>query len=370
MNVSPESNEPSLSSAVREAKETALEQVSAAWQMQVDRVRSQLEAGWREQLQQVLADRFADIETALAQAFEQAVEAKTREASERASVEGKASARGELTAQINHVARGLRQAENREVWIRTLLEATADFCGRAALFAITGKKTARFEGGLSIGDEGGSEFNLGDAPAFLNAVESKDTVVAMATRRELSAPLFQALGLPDGPPRKVYLLPLVLHGEAAGLLYVEAADDGTLDVPALELLATLAVHSMEIEVTPAPAWGKGLVGITGATPPKPAAPVPVLPKEQQEVHLRAQRFARTKVAELLLYKVSQVKRGRADRNLYGTLREEIDAARKIYQQDFFGGGGPMADYLHMELVGQLAGNDPAALGPGYPGPLG
>lgn len=370
MNSSPESNEPSLSSAIREAKETALEQVSAAWQMQVDRVRSQLESGWREQLQQVLAERFADIETALTQAFEQAVEAKSQQQRERAGVEGRSSARRDLTAQLNHVSRGLKRAENREVWIRTLLEATADFCGRAALFAITGKKTARFEGGLDIEYEGGSEFNLADAPGLLNAVDSKETVVAMATRRELSVPLFQALGLTDGPARKVYLLPMALHGETAGLLYVEAAEDGTLDVPALELLATLAIHSMEVEVTPAPTWGKGLVGITGTAPPKPAAAMPVLPKEQQEVHLRAQRFARTKVAELLLYKVAQVKRGRADRNLYGTLKEEIDAARKAYRQDFFTGNAPMADYLHMELVGQLAGNDTAALGPGYPGPMG
>ena len=41
-----------------------------------------------------------------------------------------------------------------------------------------------------------------------------------------------------------------------------------------------------------------------------------LSREDQELHLKAQRFARVQVAEMRLYKSDAVKEGRASRELY------------------------------------------------------
>lgn len=79
----------------------------------------------------------------------------------------------------------------------------------------------------------------------------------------------------------------------------------------------------------------------------------------------AQRFARVKIAEIQLYQAAAVKNGRASRDLYGSLRTEIDTARAAFREKFNG----TADYLHEELVRVLANGDAALLGPGYPGAL-
>ncbi len=85
--------------------------------------------------------------------------------------------------------------------------------------------------------------------------------------------------------------------------------------------------------------------------------------------LSAQRFAKVKIAEIQLYQAPAVKAGRASRDLYGSLRPHIDAARQAFQQRFLTPGHEIADYLHSELVRTLANDDVSLLGPGYPGPL-
>jgi hypothetical protein len=90
----------------------------------------------------------------------------------------------------------------------------------------------------------------------------------------------------------------------------------------------------------------------------------------QDLPLRAQRFARVKVAEIQLYDATAVKRGRAARDLYGTLKPQIDAAREAFRERFLMAGQHVADYLHTELVRTLANDDAELLGPSYPGALG
>ena len=86
-------------------------------------------------------------------------------------------------------------------------------------------------------------------------------------------------------------------------------------------------------------------------------------------HSRALRFARVKVAEIQLYQASQVKSGRAARDLYGALRPHIDAARGAFRENYLLPLGGVPDYLHQELVKTLAKEDAVLLGPSYPGPL-
>jgi hypothetical protein len=94
-----------------------------------------------------------------------------------------------------------------------------------------------------------------------------------------------------------------------------------------------------------------------------------LSAHDQQIHLRAQRFARVRVAGIRLQDGSAVQLGRARRDLYGALQGPIDAAREIYRKDFFATCTSMVDYLHLELVRTLANDDAELLGKHYPGPM-
>jgi hypothetical protein len=94
-----------------------------------------------------------------------------------------------------------------------------------------------------------------------------------------------------------------------------------------------------------------------------------LSPQEQEVHLRAQRFARVQVAELRLYQSERVRQSRRDGNIYGVFRTEIDQAREEFRTQFVETCPSMLDYYHMELVRILANENEKVLGPDYPGPL-
>jgi hypothetical protein len=93
------------------------------------------------------------------------------------------------------------------------------------------------------------------------------------------------------------------------------------------------------------------------------------PVSEEETSLRAQRFARVRVAEIQLYHAAAMKSGRAAGNLYGALKAQIDSARDAYRENFVTPMNGTADYLHTEFVRTLANHDAALLGPEYPGPL-
>ena len=94
-----------------------------------------------------------------------------------------------------------------------------------------------------------------------------------------------------------------------------------------------------------------------------------LNREEQDLHLKAQRFARVQVAEMRLYKAQAVRNGRSSRDLYASLKVEIDSGRDAFRRQFVDKSKTMVDYFHLELVRTLANDDVALLGPEYPGPL-
>ena len=152
-------------------------------------------------------------------------------------------------------------------------------------------------------------------------------------------------------------------------LYAEP-NEQSVDVGALELLAGLAAASIDAtETVELETPASDLIRIAGASS-SPAGPTwTELPSPEQELHLRAQRFARTRVAEMLLHKARQVRAGRGTNNLYGILKEEIEAGREAFRREFIETCPSMVDYLHLELQRTLAKDDAGALGPDYPGPL-
>jgi hypothetical protein len=287
---------------------------------------------------QLLEHRISEISTELELLFEGACDHARREQAE----------------QLNQAVRRLCIAPDPGELCATLEDAAARLASGTILF--------RVAEGTATSDR--IEVPLGDAPALAAAAESQDPLIAAATPGEVSAPLVELLG--HTPDMRVSILPVVAGEKVAALVYCW----GTVQVAALELLAQVASAVWSAIPVPPPR----LVSIAMAADPppvqaKPAAAWQELPPAEQQIHLRAQRFARVQAAEMRLYHAEVVQVARGRRNLYEALRQPIDDARQAFRTRFFAGCPSMVDYLHLELTRTLANDDPDLLGSTYPGPL-
>lgn len=355
--------------ALEALRVTTRDQLQAAWQLKVDRLQRELARGWAEDISRVLEERFEE----LARFLEERVE---RLAAERVADGWQAAARGgkqanrRLTERLNQAGRRLRQAADVEEWTRVLLEVAGDFSPFALLFRITGD-VLRLQ--RAPGDRLPEQFadvppvELATAPAFRTLLECRDTVIALASGEEISPSLAARLQPSVG---RVALVPITLRGRVVAALFA-AAEEEASDLNALELVAGLASAALETRPPAPDGTPGGLVLIAGLSRPGslPLPPWSKLSREDQEFHLKAQRFARVCVAELRLYEAEAVKTGRAARDLYLRLKSKIDAGRDAFRRHFMDVCPSMVDYLHLELVRTLANDDETLLGTDYPGPL-
>jgi hypothetical protein len=277
--------------------------------------------------------------------------------------EARDGARRELADQLNQAVRRIRQAADLDELGATLLDAAGAFSSGAAWFHISAE-AAKGEGIRGVPEEEAEAFHaleipLSSAAALAGAVESRDPVIAATTPREVSEDLAKLLGHP--PDGRVSIFPVVVRDRVAALLYAW----GSVQGPAVELLTQVVAAAWAAMSEPA---APELVTIEPA-PPQPGSAWDRLPAEEQQIHLRAQRFARVRVAEMRLFHADAVQAGRAGRNLYGALRKSIDVAREAFRLSFFAPCSSMVDYLHLELVRTLANDDPDLLGNNYPGPM-
>ncbi len=321
-------------------------------------------------------------------------------AAEEAAAKARNAGRHELGQQLGQSLRVLRVAGDGVQWRDAVLDATAPFCALTALFLVT-KDRYTLEGVRGMAGELETIFELEfhEAAAFQNAHESKDLVVSLRGDSEVS-PYVMSLR-PEVGDGKSYVFPVMVQDQVAALLYIEPKAEEPLEIGAIETIVTaagLGLHSIRAARA---VQTSSLVNIATALNPAEAGlgelrfePVavgvaevalgangvaPVLPdrgfswddltQEERENHMRAQRFARTQVAEMRLYKDEAVKSGRRDGNIYLRLKEEVDAARERYQSQFLDGQTHMRDYLHAELVETLAIDNPQLMGPDYPGAL-
>jgi len=302
---------------------------------------------------------------------------------ERLFDEARGRARRELSDQLNQSVRRLRQAGSLDQLAATLLDAAAAFAAGAAIFRIAGP-AAKGETIRGVSKEAGQAFGsldipLSSAPALAGAVESRDPVIAVTTAAEVSPELMSLAAHPaDG---RAFVFPLVVKDRVPVLLYCWGPVLGA----ALEMLAQVAAAVWDslagqeapelvtvwdslaapeapelVTIAPAPA---------AAAPTEPVSAWDALSAEEQAVHLRAQRFARVRVAEMRLHEDPAVESGRTRRDLYEALRPRIDGARVTFRQSYLALCPDMVDYLHVELVRTLAHDDPDLLGKDYPGPL-
>jgi len=335
-----------------------------------------------------------EVESRVTAAIDAAVRGAVSDAAEHAS--------RVLAEELNQGVRRLREAATADELYEILLDVTILFCEQAAVFSVH-EKQARAErmrrpAEVPSPENGAGSnlppllFPLSAAAAFLTAYDTRDPVIAAATPVEISPELARLFK--HEPEERVYLFPVVVTGSVEAILYAA----GDVQAPPVELLATVAglqlktLKAAEPAPPPVPALepkAEPLVSIatvapagaapkpletTGERMAQPAAAKPhkewwALSRQEQHTHLAAQRFARVLVAEIRLQRPGAIHSARADRNLYRTLKAEIDAAREKFREKHMTLSPVMVDYLHLELVRSLADDDPILLGADYPGPL-
>jgi hypothetical protein len=317
---------------------------------------------------------------------------------ERLFDEARGRARRELSDQLNQSVRRLRQSGSLDQLAATLLDAAAAFAAGAAIFRIAGP-SVQGERIRGVSQEacqvfGSLQIPLRSAPALASAVESRDPVIAVTTAAEVSPDLMSLAAHPaDG---RAFIFPLVVKDRVPVVLYCW----GPAQSAVLEMLAQVAsavwgslaereaAELVTVRAAPetprlgaiAPASASETHGlVSGAVSPtapaamaasaEPISAADALSAEEQAIHLRAQRFARVRVAEMRLHEGAAVESGRTERDLYRALGPRIDVARAIFRHSYLALCPNMADYLHVELVRTLAHDDPDLLGKDYPGPL-
>jgi ElaB/YqjD/DUF883 family membrane-anchored ribosome-binding protein len=363
------------SELLAEANDIVREQLALAWREHIERVRDVMEAQWPERMERVLEETVAGLAARLEEEHRDELEARLQQANRSAQ-----KSRRELIQKLNQIARRLRSFEDERQWCNTLVDATRGFCGRAALFLVRDRnlhlETTRNFDDADLPDR----VPLDDAPAFATAVETRDTLVAMPSSGELSKPIAAYLGESlDPDDAKVYLFPVAAGKDVPAVLF---ADSGEVDVDAIELLVAMAEAAYTtrpaavVPVVAPPA--DGLVNISVPAPGLSQAASAqkheilswfTLSREDRELHLRAQRFARVQVAEIRLYQSEKVQNGRTAHDLYTSVKKEIDSAREAFRSEFLNASDSMVDYLHLELVRTLANDDAEVLGHDYPGAM-
>jgi len=289
------------------------------------------------------------------------------------------TARTQVTNELNQVLRRLRNYTSEPEWLSAVLDGAARLVHQVAVLELAnGVLTVRGQHNLSVPQD--YSFPVASAPAFASAIESRDPIVALRTRSEVSEPLSG----PDAGER-AHIFPVANGSRVVAVIFAadQAADQQYFDVNGLELLAGLASAVLErksnstlhsqiasgLKSVEAPNAGKADKPRPAPTPAEPVASPSWtdLSEGQRSVHIKAQRFSRVAIAEMELSRPEACRAGREQANLYLFLKNDIDKAREKYRLQFMTTSS-MVDYLHLELV-RAAEGDELKLGADYPGQL-
>ena len=142
---------------------------------------------------------------------------------------------------------------------------------------------------------------------------------------------------------------------------VQAASGDVQPVPSMQHQAPIESASAAVAAAPAPPQPKAQAAAAAA-----AIPGPQMSPEEQEVHTKAQRFAKLLVDEIKLYNQAKVTEGRKKKDLYDRLKDDIEKSRAIYRKRYAGTAAESADYFRDALVRILGDNDSSLLGANFP----
>jgi len=288
--------------------------------------------------------------------------------------------RRKLSESLNQTLRRIRQTSAEHETLQLVLEESAACAQRAVVLLIENgqARIAAWRGAALHGEDHAqgheSPIDLSEAAAIASCVESRDPVVALAAPAEVSPILSAALS--GAGAEKVYLFPVTVRQTTVALI----AASGDVNPTPIELLCEAAGMRLESFGAPpaAPAPKKPvsepLVHIAASArnerPVKDEATAwSKLTPAEQALHLRAQRTAKVRIAQIRISESEALRKGTQAGEIYRALRGSIDAAREEFRQAYIAKSPTMVDYLHLEITRSLAHEDSRLLGRDYPGPL-
>ncbi|MFY9906024.1 MAG: hypothetical protein WBX02_02120 [Terriglobales bacterium] len=162
------------------------------------------------------------------------------------------------------------------------------------------------------------------------------------------------------------------HAKAAAasssVIEASAPASAPLEVPTMAAEAHSA-QSAVVEMEPALAEPLPISHPGNDTADSSAAPeIPrasAISPEDQEVHRKAQRFARLLVDEIKLYNQAKVAEGRKKKDLYDRLKEAIEKSRGTYQKRYGNTAAASANYFQHEIIRSLAEDDLSIMGANF-----
>jgi hypothetical protein len=268
---------------------------------------------------------------------------------------------------LNAAAASIQESGSQAEILRHLLEGSARFAGRVALFVVKGSTINGWQG---IG------FEENDAIKNVNVNSSSGLVgraiqgraPAAGSTGEFDSGFISAVRAPA--ENNCLVLPLVVKDKAAAVIYADGGTlaGGHLDASGLQALTRFAAIWLEVSalrkangaaVEEAPQAVAMAAGAGAAAAVAPAS-------EESELHKKARRFAKLLVEEIKLYNQPKVEEGRQHKDLYDRLKVDIEKSRATYDKRYAESAVASADYFTQELVRILADNDISLMGAGFP----
>ena len=280
--------------------------------------------------------------------------------------------------QLKTALSAIHQATTQSSILNAFLDGAAGFTGRAALFLVRSNSAFGWQARGFLENEKIKQLTV-DMQAGLAAEVVAQRSCIEGTAEAFESRLAAGFGLPlQG---NCVLAPLIVRQRMIALIYADGgqAKSGGVDRSALEILVQAAASWIELLVLrklfppDGAAAAEPIAPESKNTPAleplsetgRPATPSPGVPAEMEELHRKARRFAKLLVDEIKLYHRDKVVQGKQNRDLYVRLREDIDKSRASYEKRY--GQTPIAasDYFTVELIQNLADNNPHLLGSGF-----
>jgi hypothetical protein len=347
---------------LRTEMEARLNDLRARATAEVEQARTAAAAARAEGEAAVRAARAEAEEVVIAQlASAQAeTEKKIDEAVERTRTDAHQAELADAAALVGGVRR-LDDARSLGDVLDTLTDAAAKVARRAAVLVIKGEKLrvrrlAGFSGDHSV------DLDVAEA-GIVAAVIGTGAVVARTAAASANGPnrVLPAFATPSAAAHAL-ALPITVGGRVVAVLYGDApkSEDSPAGVwpAALEVLARHASRVLEALTVE---QATGLSVARTMRPQRMALPGP-LEHGGTGDHDAARRYARLLVSEIRMYHEPDVDAGRRSRDLRNRLGEEIERARRLYEQRVPSSVRERADYFEQELIRTLADGNPALLG--------
>jgi len=174
-------------------------------------------------------------------------------------------------------------------------------------------------------------------------------------------------GMPTAASASAFNDPFAAHAPAYVMAAAASGDSRTtaaVDQPVAQ--AQSAVAEVQSAAAVAQAATAEPLTVGNVQPAAEAsAPISTLSPADQEIHRKAQRFARLLVDEIKLYNQAKVAEGRRNHDLYDRLKDTIDKSRATYQKRYGNTVAASANYFEDEVKRSLAEDDLKIMGPNF-----